>query len=310
MIDIVDVDKMYTEFKIPKGVKVKHTKNGKNIVIRRKPRIICAPNEELKEEHRRILREELSKVRLHECAYGFVHDRTICDNAMQHINSESILSVDMKDFFTNVTKEQVYQALVHRGFDREKSEYISKVCTRKGVLPQGAPTSPALSNIVAYEMDNKINKLCKEEGMKYTRYADDITLSAGNIEILLKAKPIIFSIINSFGWKVSGSKVHIVSRCNPEKPLEVTGVIISGDPINKRLFNQPNVNKKNVRLFESIIHHIECEIKAKTLITKEQLAERYKTIDSLTGYANFLCQTNEKYREYMNRVKAIRKALK
>jgi hypothetical protein len=113
-------------------------------------------------------------------------------------------------------------------------------------------------------------------------------------------KPKIFSLINSFGWKISSSKVHITSKNNPKRAQEVTGIVVNA---------HPNVARKNVRKFESIIHHIECDISSGALSTFIDLESKYRTIDSLTGYANFMRQINPKFQEYVDRVQTIRKKL-
>lgn len=292
---------MYREFKIPKGIKVKITNNGRRIVIRRKPRQICAPVESLKKLQREILDNELSKVKCHKCAYGFVKGKTIWDNAKVHVGSGAVLNIDLKDFFPTITKEQVEKALVANGFDKEKAAYIADVCTYKGVLPQGAPTSPMLSNIVAKPMDKKIYTLCKKRGLKYTRYADDITISGDSVEGLLEVKPKIFSIISSFGWKVSGSKVKIVSRNNPSKRMEVTGLTVNV------CVNPP---RKDVRKFRNLLYRIERKVESGEIRNREDLARQFQPLEAIIGYSNFLYQINPNNKQYFDRARHLAELLK
>lgn len=301
MIDIDKVDEMYNNHRILKRKGYYKYHNGKRVWIPPKYRKIQAPFDELKKEQKRILREELNHIKVSNCAYGFVNNKSIHDNAKAHLGAKWILEIDLKDFFDTITEEMVYKALVNNHVPEEKAKYITRICTRYGKTPQGAPTSPYLSNIVCKPMDRKIKKVCKEFDCKYTRYADDITISTkkdNGYEILQKIKPKIISIINKHGFKINGNKMHTVGK---HRRQSVTGIVI-----NEKL----NVSNKDIKNFRAKLHNILMNIKDGNLHTLEELEQKYESINSLYGYANFIYSVNpKKCKKYLDQVKEIRAKL-
>lgn len=282
-MDLNKIDSMYIEFQIPKG-------NGKY-------RHICAPVDELKTEQKKILYGDLPSIRVHGSAYGFVNGRSIYDNAKRHLGNVSILTMDVKDFFDSVTSQQVFTALTDNGVNKEKAEYIAKVCTRFGRLPQGAPTSPALTNIVVKPLDKKLCKMCEALGLTYTRYADDLTIS-GEFNKLLDIKPQIISILNKYGFRVNGSKTHTIGK---HRQQNVTGIVVN---------RHPNVSQKDVRAFRGCVHNVERDINKGLIKTMDDIVTYgYPMWSSMYGYANFLSHTNRKYEVYLDQLNAIKRKL-
>lgn len=103
----------------------------------------------------------------------------IYTNALRHCNSKYILQLDIKDFFHSIAAHRIKEMFVKLPFEfpEEMAHLIAKVTTYKGRLPIGAPSSPVLSNMVCFELDHQLDKLAREHGWAYTRYADDITFS-------------------------------------------------------------------------------------------------------------------------------------
>lgn len=170
---------------------------------------------------------------------GFVLEKSVKDNALMHLGQTCIFNTDLENFFPSITKLMVRRAL-HRELgdilqSNEVINIICRICTVPDssgveVLPQGAPTSPVLSNIVLKNLDKDMSKLAERMGCKYSRYADDITFS--------HSKPIrrmstfwqsrIYNIIAKYGLKVNEKKTKTFV---PGTRREVTGVIVS-DKIN------------------------------------------------------------------------------
>lgn len=275
---------MYREFKI---------KKKKN-----KYREIQAPNDELKKEQKRILYSEINDIKVSKNAFGFVSKRNIYDNAKIHLGAKWILELDLKEFFDTVTREQVYNALMNNGLSEEKAEYISYVSTRKGFTPQGAPTSPHITNIVCKPMDKKIDKLCEEFDCTYTRYADDITISSkseNGFEVLQNIKPKLQSIIMKNGFKINGSKTHTLGK---HRQQNVTGIVIN---------ETTTIPRKKVMQYRGILHNLEREV----------MAGKYKSLmeidnfQSIQGYLAYLYKSNEtKYQKYWDQLERIKLALK
>jgi RNA-directed DNA polymerase len=140
-------------------------------------RQIEAPGDKLKDLQRRVLRRLLNPLRAHPAATGFVRGRSIVHNARPHVGRGVVINLDLADFFPTITAERVAQCFRARGWNAEAATILSRICTNEGRLPQGAPTSPALSNLVCRKLDVRLAALAAYHKGSYTRYADDITIS-------------------------------------------------------------------------------------------------------------------------------------
>ena len=140
-------------------------------------RAIEAPNDKLKALQRRILQRLLNPLPMHPAATGFVRGRSIVDNARPHVGRGVVINLDLADFFSSITAERVTTAFRGLGWSAEAATILSRICTHEGRLPQGAPTSPAISNLVCRRLDERLTKLVKRFDGRYTRYADDVTIS-------------------------------------------------------------------------------------------------------------------------------------
>ena len=161
----------YTLFQIPKK------KRGEF-------RAIDAPIEPLKTIQRALNHILEAVCTPHTAAMGFLPGRSVVDNARVHIGQRYVYNIDLKDFFPSITSGRVYARLTSKPFSLppEIASLICDLCcytNKEGrkVLPQGAPTSPVLSNIICERLDRKLQRLARAYGLRYTRYADDITFS-------------------------------------------------------------------------------------------------------------------------------------
>lgn len=98
-------------------------------------------------------------------------------NATTHVRQVNITKLDLRDAFPSVSEHAVGEALRRAGFNRDAARLVARLCTRDGELPQGAPTSNALLDLVMRPVDRAIQSYCRRNGHRYTRYADDLTLS-------------------------------------------------------------------------------------------------------------------------------------
>ncbi|MEP1087732.1 MAG: reverse transcriptase family protein [Algoriphagus sp.] len=127
----------------------------------------------------------------HEAATGFVLEKSIVDNAKKHVGHHYVLNMDLKDFFHTFDRNRVKMGFMFEPFnlngDKEPLAFLlASLCTHpfeidgeeKTVLPQGSPTSPALTNIICKKLDRRLSGLANRFGATYTRYADDITFSS------------------------------------------------------------------------------------------------------------------------------------
>ncbi|WP_170229160.1 reverse transcriptase family protein [Polyangium fumosum] len=170
----------YKEMRIPK--------KGRR---RREFRTVYKPCRELAVLQKNIA-TLLQRNPLPEYVQGFVSDRSIYKNAKIHIGQKILLHADIHEFFESITLERVRDAFETCGSNREVATLLAKLCTLDGFLPQGSSASPVLANLVCRHLDTDINALAISYGCRYSRYADDITLSgdrvppAESVENLLK----------------------------------------------------------------------------------------------------------------------------
>jgi len=146
----------------------------------KKTRMIDAPCPHLKLIQRAVLDKLLTLVTPHDAAMAFVRGRSIVINARRHHGASHLFTTDIRSFFSSVKTAHVEDMLKTRfpHFSRDFCEEIVGLVTHGGQLPQGAPTSPHIANLVMLSFD----ELCKVEADRlnavYTRYADDICVSS------------------------------------------------------------------------------------------------------------------------------------
>jgi len=140
-------------------------------------RRILAPEPELKSLQQRILRRLLARLKSHPAAMGFERGRSIVTNALPHQGQALVMRLDVKDFFATTRARRVQRYFRRIGWNRAAARLLTRLCTHQGGLPQGAPTSPRLSNLVNYRLDARLAAMASRLGAVYTRYADDVTIS-------------------------------------------------------------------------------------------------------------------------------------
>ncbi len=142
-------------------------------------RRLWIPNDETKEVQRCILRRLLAKLRTHAQATGFEPGRSIVDNARPHVGRRVVIKMDVIDFFESTTAARVERYLRRIGWNKRVAALLTRLVTTSGCLPQGAPTSPRLSNLLNIGLDEHLQRIVEGNDGHYTRYADDITISFG-----------------------------------------------------------------------------------------------------------------------------------
>ncbi|MGU5678966.1 retron St85 family RNA-directed DNA polymerase [Aeromonas allosaccharophila] len=222
---------LYKTYKIPK-------KNGSS-------RVIAQPSRELKAVQGWILRNILDKLSCSSYSKGFEAGSSILDNARPHIGSNYVLSLDLQNFFPSVSARKVYGIFSSVGYNKEMCTLLTNLCVFNGGLPQGAPTSPKLANLVCAKLDSRINGYAGPKGITYTRYADDITMSSNTAIKIEKAKAFLGTIISDEGFVINKSKT-VVSGVIKQK--KVTGLILSE--------NNVGIGRLKYRDIRAEIHHL------------------------------------------------------
>lgn len=161
------------------------------------------------------------------CVVGYVSGRSIVDHVTPHVDSKCLIKFDLKDFFPSIDVETICSLFMDIGYTRSVSRTIAALVTMNGSLPQGASTSPILSNIFLREFDAKLSHYCEELQFKYTRYADDIVVSGDNQ--LLESLSILKRIFSDFGLHLNHAKTRMYKM--PSQVRFVTGLIIENGKI-------------------------------------------------------------------------------
>ncbi len=199
-------------------------------------RRISEPLPTLKEIQRKLVSLVFSNLKIHRSARGFKKGSSIRSNASLHVGQKFVLNVDVKDFFDSIKIKDVYDIVLEIGYTCQISAMIASFCCKSGKLPQGAPTSPVISNIFMYRFDEQMLTFCRKNGTRYSRYADDITIS-GDFNIKQTVN-FVRSNLKKMGLHLNKNKVS-VSRNGSRK-------VVTGLVVNEKI-NSPIAFRKEFR---------------------------------------------------------------
>ncbi len=271
-------------------------------------RMISAPMPYLKAAQYWILENILYKLEINEHAHGFVPERSIKSNAEKHIGKDVVINLDLKDFFPSVSYKRVKGMFKSLGYSEQIATIFGLLCTEPEVdevemdrqkyyvskgsrfLPQGAPTSPAITNIICYKMDRRFEGVANKLGFTYTRYADDLTFSAsGNsVEKVSRILWQVKEIVEDEGFKLHPKKIRVMRN---GRRKEVTGIVV-----NEKM----NVDRKTLRKFRALLYQIE-----KNGIEGKKWGDGH-LLNTIQGYAQHVYDINpEKGKPYLEKVKAL-----
>jgi retron-type reverse transcriptase len=203
-------ERYYRTFSIPKG---------------KRRRTIHAPKVALKVIQKWFGFHLAEVVKFDESVFGFVKGRSAITAAALHCGSDWVYSVDIEDFFPSTPLSKVVGALTELGYPRRGAGLIAKLCCYNGMLSQGSPASPILSNLVFRDADAELSVTAKKFELHYTRYADDIVFS-GKGAFPEEIKTAVHTVIQSRGWKIAKQKERLAKRPNR---LKVHGLLVHGD---------------------------------------------------------------------------------
>jgi hypothetical protein len=282
-------------------------------------RLITAPKPELKAVQRWLLRNVFEKLPVHASAHGFLAARSIASNAELHAGAEVIVKIDIKDFFPTISFRRVKGLLVKAGLPEGVSTLCALLATEpprevvefrgrtlyvaKGPrsLPQGAPTSPAITNAICVRMDRRLSGLAKIHGFVYTRYADDLTFSFRSPEKKGSRSPApigsllrgVSAILEAEGFRVHGKKTTVMRGGTSQR---VTGLVV----------NRPSQDGvPPARVPRDVVRRLKAAIfnREKGRPTKEG-----ETLSELKGLAAFVHMVDpKKGRAFLDRLAALEK---
>lgn len=244
-------------------------KNYKRFKIKKRRggfRVIQSPEDSLKYLQKWILINILDKVSSHTNSKGFDKGACTKENAEIHLNKEAILKIDLLRFYDSINERRIYGIFKALGYHPNLAVYLAKICSvepdnnflksfkkqeqtlrnitanrGEGILPQGAPTSPKLSNLIVRRLDMRLSALAKKHNLAYSRYADDITFS-GNEEVLVKIKRIVYKVVSKENLFVNHAKTKLLKRGSR--------FFVTGLSVNKESVTIPRKFKTNIE------HHL------------------------------------------------------
>ncbi|VAW75050.1 Retron-type RNA-directed DNA polymerase [hydrothermal vent metagenome] len=272
-------------------------------------RKISSPMPRLKLVQYWIKNNILAKIPSHSAVHGFMTNKSIVTNAKPHVDSALVINMDLQDFFPSISYQRVKGYFRKIGYSGEIATLLGLLCTEsevdeieldgdtyyvsKGIrrLPQGAPTSPDISNLICFRLDKRMAGTMTDIGFSYTRYADDMTFSCkvADDNALKKLFWRVHQIIDNEGFVVHPDKTRIMRKGSRQ---EVTGIIVN---------DKVSINRKLLRNFKACLHQ--------TLLDGpdgKQWGNGNNLIASLYGFANYVSMVDKvKGVKFMAQVKQI-----
>lgn len=263
-------------------------------------RLISAPMPRLKRAQYWVLDNILAKVPAHDAAHGFLAGRSIVSNATPHAGHDVVINLDVKDFFPSIAFGRIKGVFRHLGYGEAMATLLALLCSenraqawqvdgeklfvggkaRERVLPQGAPTSPMLTNLLCRRLDRRLLGLARQLGFVYTRYADDLTFSASgeaardNVGRLLGR---VRWILRDEGFTPHPDKERVMRKGRRQ---EVTGLVVNAD--------KPGVSRETRRRLRAALHRATQASAGKPAHWQGQAAQP----SQLLGLAQFVYQVD------------------
>lgn len=191
-------------------------------------RSLYIPEYNLKQLQRVILHEFLDSIPLSPNATAYKKGCSLRENASPHCGKRMLVKLDIRRFFDNISSTAVLTDLIKIGLSEQTAQKIVSLCCYKGILPQGAPTSPCLSNIVMSRFDREMGVFCADNGIAYTRYSDDMTFSFDEFDTSRLIRVVrSFLLKYAHGLKLNCEKTAVVTRNFQQR---VTGIVVNEKP--------------------------------------------------------------------------------
>lgn len=239
-------------------------------------RVIEAPKLRLKEVQRWILREILDPAPVHDACHGFTVGRSVLTNAEPHVGQPAVLRLDLRDFFASVAARRVFGFFQLAGYKRRVAHVLTGLCTNvvPGMvwaamppagdprlvqprfwlgrqlatphLPQGAPTSPALANLLAFRLDRRLTGLAAACGCRYSRYADDLTFSGSLTTVRAqrdRMEQLVAEIAQDEGFTLNVGKSRMHTAASRQS---VCGVVVN---------LRPNIARTEYDQLKALLHN-------------------------------------------------------
>jgi retron-type reverse transcriptase len=272
-------------------------------------RHISAPKPALARAQEWVLREILQRVQPEPEAHGFVRARSIRTNALAHVGRTVVVNLDLKDFFPSVGFRRVKGLFARLGYSESVATVLALLCTEpprveaeldgrvyhvalgERVLPQGACTSPAITNCVCRRLDRRLRGLARSMGFAYTRYADDLTFSGDDPERLAALLGAVRRIVGEEGFAENRDKTRVMRRGRRQ---EVTGLTVN---------DRVGLSRRERRRLRAVLHNV-----ARNGLAAENRGEHPRFREYLRGMVAYVCMVDPdnaaKWRRALNQALA------
>lgn len=187
-------------------------------------RVISSPKTFLKVVQYWLLDYFLFDLPVHNACHSYRKGHSILNNAEPHVGKRFVGNIDIEDYFGSINKKMIQQILRKNDIGERLSNSISRLVTLNDSLPQGAPTSPLLSNAILFDFDSNLSDKAAELGLVYTRYADDITISGNVRENIVYLIDYAANYLKNIGLRLNQKKTRIASSGGQQR---VTGVVVN-----------------------------------------------------------------------------------
>jgi len=234
-------------------------------------RLLEAPKPALRVLQRRVLDGLLSPIPPHPAVHGFVAGRSAITGAAEHIGSDIVISLDLEHFFSSITAGRVWGVLRSAGYPEPVAHLLVGLTTHASPvsalssmpvgpdagrdfrlrrrlsaphLPQGAPTSPALANLVVFGLDRRLESYARAMGARYTRYADDLTFSGG-ADLARRSSGLVSAVermVRQEGFSLHPGKTRERHRSRRQV---VTGIVVN---------ERTNVSRSEFDRLKAVLH--------------------------------------------------------
>jgi RNA-directed DNA polymerase len=273
-------------------------------------RIISAPMPRLKRAQYWVLDNLLARAPVHAAAHGFLKGKSIVSNALPHVGKAVVINLDLKNFFPSIAMPRIKGVFSELGYSEQVATILALVCTEAPTeevsvdgetffvahgtraLPQGAPSSPMLTNILCRRLDARLQGCAAKLGFSYTRYADDLTFSGEEAARKLSGKLLwrVKQIVAAEGFTPHPEKQHVMRSAQRQS---VTGVVVN---------QKATIERDALRRFRATLFQVEKDGPA-----GKQWNGNTNVIDALEGYAQFIKMVDaEKGLPLLLRVRAAR----
>ncbi len=256
-------------------------------------RTIYEPKPLLKHIQRKILQNVLMERKTSSYAKAYCQGIPLKENAIPHVRKAKILKLDIENFFENISFLEVYHTCFPiEYYPKSVGMLLAYLCTYDDHLPQGAPTSSYISNLVMKSFDEELGNWCEKKDISYTRYSDDMTFSGDFEPSIVISK--VRKMLGKLGLTLNDKKTHVISKSCCQ--------VVTGMVVNQKV-QVPLSYRKKIRQEMYYIQRYGLDSHLKRM----KIQNKNEYINSLMGKIGYVLQINQEDQEFQNYQSYIQK---